>query len=89
MGGWETVPLREAPAKAVRLAIKAATLIGDGLYGVDVKEISGRFLVMEINDNPSIESGVEDAVIGEHLYESVMRWFLERLEQRGRRGAML
>jgi glutathione synthase/RimK-type ligase-like ATP-grasp enzyme len=85
-GRVEPVALADAPREAVRLAVRAARLIGDGLYGVDVKEYAGRFLVMEVNDNPNIESGCEDGVIGEELYRSVMRWFRERLDARGSNG---
>lgn len=83
-GKVETIPVEDAPAEAVRLAEKSAALIGDGLYGVDIKEIDGRFLVMEINDNPSIDSGVEDTVLKDELYNRIMRTFLERIELRGR-----
>jgi len=84
-GQVDTVPIAEAPAEAVVLGERAARLIGDGLFGVDIKEIDGRFLVMEVNDNPSVEAGVEDRVVGDELYLAVMRWFLERLERRGRK----
>jgi hypothetical protein len=37
-----------------------------------------------VNDNPSVDSGYEDAVYKEEVYLSVMRVFLERLETRRR-----
>ena len=40
-GRVETLPVELAPPRAVRVALKAANLVGDGLYGVDVKQ-SGR-----------------------------------------------
>jgi len=80
------VALDDAPREAVRVAVRAARLIGDGLYGVDVKEYAGRFLVMEVNDNPNIESGCEDAVIGDRMYRAVMSWFRRRLDARGLNG---
>jgi glutathione synthase/RimK-type ligase-like ATP-grasp enzyme len=83
-GRHDTWPVDAAPSEVVKAAIKAANLIGDGLYGVDVKEINGRPLVVEINDNPSLDAGVEDAVLGEELYLRIMRSFLHRLESRGR-----
>ncbi len=82
-GRVEAVPLEKAPKGAVEVAVKAAQLIGDGFYGVDVKESEGRFLVMEVNDNPSVDSGCEDALLGDALYLAVMRWFRERLDARG------
>jgi glutathione synthase/RimK-type ligase-like ATP-grasp enzyme len=84
-GKVETLPIEEAPARAVKIAEGAARPIGDGLYGVDVKEVNGRFLVMEVNDNPSIEGGCEDSVLKDELYDAVMRTFRERLDRRGTR----
>jgi glutathione synthase/RimK-type ligase-like ATP-grasp enzyme len=79
-GKVETLPVADAPAKAVEIAVRAASLIGRGLYGVDVKELDGRFLVMEVNDNPSIDAGYEDAVLKDELYERILRSFIERIE---------
>jgi glutathione synthase/RimK-type ligase-like ATP-grasp enzyme len=85
-GRVRSVPLEEAPTGCVRLAERAASLVGNGLYGVDVKEARGRFYVMEINDNPNLDGGVEDAALGDELYRAVMRVFLDRLENQGRPG---
>ncbi len=85
-GAVETLPIEAVPDGAVELAVRAARLIGDGLYGVDIKEIEGRFLVMEVNDNPNIETGCEDAVLGNELYRAIMGWFRERLDARGAGG---
>jgi hypothetical protein len=38
---------------------------------------------MEVNDNPNVDAGCEDAVIGEKLYLAVMEWFRRRLDARG------
>lgn len=84
-GKSDCIPIEDAPTRAVAVAERAAALIGDGFYGVDIKEIDGRFLVIEINDNPSVEVGVEDVVLKDELYLAVMRWFYDRLERRGRR----
>lgn len=84
-GKVETMPIERAPRRAVALAVKAANLIGDGLYGVDLKQVGDTYPIMEINDNPSIDSGVEDKVLGDDLYFKVMLTFHERLEARGRR----
>jgi glutathione synthase/RimK-type ligase-like ATP-grasp enzyme len=82
-GRVQTLPIDEAPPRVVRLALKCTALIGDGIYGVDIKERKGRLMVMEVNDNPSIEAGVEDAVLKQELYRAVMRVFRERLDARG------
>jgi len=85
-GRVEALPLDAVPAEAVEVGVRAANLIGDGLYGVDVKECEGRFLVMEVNDNPNVDSGYEDAILGDRLYLKIMDWFRQRLEARGRTG---
>ncbi|NWG10154.1 hypothetical protein HXY33_00115 [Candidatus Bathyarchaeota archaeon] len=35
-------------------------MVGHGLYGVDLKEVNGDYVVVEVNDNPSIYAGQED-----------------------------
>ncbi|MGR9053024.1 MAG: RimK family protein [Gammaproteobacteria bacterium] len=83
-GGFATFPIHEAPADVVKTAAKAVKLIGDGLYGVDLKQVEGRAVVIEINDNPSIESGVEDLYLGDDLYRIIMEEFVRRLERKHR-----
>ena len=81
-GGFKTLPVRSAPADIVKLALKATAPIGDGLYGVDLKQIGNRNVVIEVNDNPSIDAGVEDAYLGEDLYRRIMSEFLRRMEKK-------
>ncbi|MEO7064800.1 MAG: RimK family protein [Dokdonella sp.] len=87
-GGFKTLPVREAPADVVKLALRATAPIGDGLYGVDLKQVGDRVVVIEVNDNPSIDAGVEDAYLGEDLYRRIMDEFLRRMERKrlGLRG---
>jgi glutathione synthase/RimK-type ligase-like ATP-grasp enzyme len=49
-----------APTDLKELALKACDVIGHGLYGVDIKEAGGEYVVVEVNDNPSIYAGFED-----------------------------
>ena len=63
------------------IAVKAAALIGKGLYGVDLKLINGRAVVIEINDNPSIDHEVEDAVLGDELYYRILNHFVHCLNR--------
>uniref|UniRef100_UPI00404939DD ATP-grasp domain-containing protein n=1 Tax=Fulvivirga sp. TaxID=1931237 RepID=UPI00404939DD len=77
----ETVAVEDAPWALIDLALKATSLIGDGLYGVDIKEVNGKFYVIEINDNPSIDAGIEDRVLKNGLYTKIMETFVERLEK--------
>ena len=81
-GKVDTLDVDAAPPQVVDLAVRAAHLIGDGLYGIDIKEADGRFLIIEINDNPSIDAGNEDGVLKDELYLRIMRCFHERLERR-------
>jgi len=81
-GGFETIPVRDVPADVLKLALKATHAIGDGLYGVDLKQVNGRPVVIEVNDNPSIDAGVEDVYLGEDLYLRIMQEFLRRLEHK-------
>jgi glutathione synthase/RimK-type ligase-like ATP-grasp enzyme len=81
-GKSETLPVELAPRKAVNLALKAANLIGDGLYGVDVKQSRRQFYIIEVNDNPNIDAGYEDQVLRDELYRRIMEVFLDRIERR-------
>jgi glutathione synthase/RimK-type ligase-like ATP-grasp enzyme len=81
-GRAETFAMSETPAKAVQLALKACREIGTGLYGVDIKEKDGKFYVIEVNDNPSIDKGVEDKILGLELYRKIISVFLKRMESR-------
>ena len=74
----------EAPDRVVKLALKAANLIGDGFYGVDIKQVGNRFYIIEINDNPNVDAGNEDGVLKDALYREVMGVFLKRIEDRKR-----
>jgi len=85
-GRVETVAIDAAPRGARDLAVRCAKRIGTGLYGVDIKEVDGRFRVIEVNDNPSIDAGVEDDVLKDDLYLAVMQVFRERLDARGAPG---
>ncbi|RUO40100.1 RimK family alpha-L-glutamate ligase [Aliidiomarina taiwanensis] len=79
-GSFECLGVHQAPKNVIKIALQATKLIGDGLYGVDIKETSRGPVVIEINDNPSIESGVEDEYLGDELYRIIMSDFERRLE---------
>jgi glutathione synthase/RimK-type ligase-like ATP-grasp enzyme len=72
--------VESVPREGLELAVRAANLVGDGLYGVDLKQVKGAWRVIEVNDNPNIEHGVEDLVLKDGLYDRVMRSFVARLE---------
>ncbi len=79
-GAGETVAFEQVPFHVLHTAIKAANLIGDGLYGVDLKEIDGKAYVIEINDNPSIDAGCEDRILKKELYVAIIKSIKNRLE---------
>jgi len=83
-GEADTLSVGEAPDEVVKTALKAANLIGDGLYGVDLKQVGQKYYVIEVNDNPNIDGGIEDAVMKDALYREIMGVFLKRIEQRKR-----
>jgi glutathione synthase/RimK-type ligase-like ATP-grasp enzyme len=81
-GGFDTLPVEAVPKSVLDVALRATRPIGNGFYGVDVKEREGRGYVIEVNDNPSIDSGVEDKHLGMDLYREIMRTLLKRMEAR-------
>ncbi len=72
----EPVPLAEAPPVIVETAIHAANAIGTGLYGVDLKQVNGRAIVIEVNDNPTINADQEDRYAVD-VYAKIVRHLLE------------
>lgn len=83
-GGWETLPTFEVPKIVLDAALKACSIIGKSLYGVDIKQNGDQVYVIEVNDNPNIDHDVEDRYLGSELYMLIMQEFANRLEQRGR-----
>lgn len=79
-----TVAMAETavPKEMLRLALQAAKLIGDGFYGVDIKQSGDRFYLIEINDNPNIDAGNEDTLLKDALYQEIMNAFLQRIKAR-------
>lgn len=78
-GGFDAIPTHEVPAKVLKVAVDATKAIGNGLYGVDLKQRGDEVLLIEVNDNPSIDHQVEDAYLGDGLYDCVMYEFRQRL----------
>ncbi len=85
-GSTQALSVGEAPEAVVRTAVRAANLIGDGLYGVDLKQVGEQCYVMEVNDNPNLDAGAEDGVLKDALYREVMGVFLRRIQERKRAG---
>ncbi len=81
-GAFQTLPVYETPKKILDVAVRAANLIGDGFYGVDVKQIGDAGVVIEVNDNPNVDSGVETKFLGDDLYRIILEEFIRRLERK-------
>jgi glutathione synthase/RimK-type ligase-like ATP-grasp enzyme len=80
-GGFRTFDLDQAPKEIIELAVRAAKPIGDGFYGVDLKQTNDGIIVMEVNDNPNLEHGIEDSVGKDEVWIKLLKWFIERFEQ--------
>ncbi len=81
-GDAETIPLRNVPSPVIKAAQRASALIGNGLYGVDLKQKDDTCYVIEVNDNPNIDYGVEDFITGDELYRTIISEFQRRLYRR-------
>lgn len=84
-GRVQAISFEDVPENVINTALKASNLIGNSLYGVDIKEIDGKCYVIEINDNPSIEFGYEDSILKMELYTTIMKVFRDRIERNKQR----
>ena len=80
-GLCDSVPLDKVPDGVIKTALKATRLIGNSLYGVDIKSINDKHYVIEVNDNPNIDANNEDSLTGEALYRDIMSIFLQRIRR--------
>lgn len=88
-GESQCIPVEHADSGLIRTALRAANLIGDGFYGVDIKQDGRMYYVIEINDNPSIDAGVEDEILKNELYLRIMRVILHRIEMIKEKGYLM
>ena len=79
-GDADCLPIEKVPKKVLNMAIKSAKLMGKGLYGIDIKVVNNKPMVIEINDNPNIDFGVEDAYYGDAVYTEILSALKKRLE---------
>ncbi|MGP1684604.1 MAG: RimK family protein, partial [Giesbergeria sp.] len=76
------IPLDEVPPEVLHAAISSTRLVGNSFYGVDLKSTPSGVFVIEINDNPNLDVGVEDAALGDALYVMLLSHFLKQVELR-------
>jgi glutathione synthase/RimK-type ligase-like ATP-grasp enzyme len=86
-GASNTLAVENAPPRVIATAVKAARLIGEGLYGIDLKENERGVFVIEVNDNPNLDAEDEGAVLKDELWRKIIEWFSARLERRMGGGA--
>ncbi|MEL0456853.1 RimK family protein [Flavobacteriaceae bacterium SZ-1-7] len=79
-GDADCLPIEEVPKKVIKMAVKSAKLMGKGLFGIDIKVVDGKPMVIEINDNPNIDFGVEDAFYGDLVYSEILMALKSRLD---------
>ncbi len=78
-GTTETMPIDKVPTDILDVAVGAARAVGDVLLGVDLKETARGALVIEVNDNPNLDGGIEDAVLGRELYRRILSSLIHRV----------
>ncbi|WP_179339880.1 RimK family protein [Winogradskyella ludwigii] len=79
-GDADCLAIEDVPKNVIDIALKSAKLMGLGLYGVDIKVVDGKLMVIEINDNPNIDFGVEDAHYGDLVYTEILSALKNRLD---------
>ena len=47
-----------------------------------MKQSGSKVYVIEVNDNPNIDAGIEDQVLKDELYLRIMRVMLRRVQKR-------
>lgn len=83
-GDHETLDVAHVPKLVLSVAVQAARAVGDGLYGVDLKQFGSVVKVIEVNDNPNIDHGIEDLVLKEQIYRRIMEYFVKKLDAQTR-----
>jgi glutathione synthase/RimK-type ligase-like ATP-grasp enzyme len=72
------VALRDAPPKLLRFAEQVSSLVGNGLYGLDIKEYRGAYRLIEVNDNPNIDD-LEASIPEDNVWAEIASFFATKL----------
>jgi glutathione synthase/RimK-type ligase-like ATP-grasp enzyme len=72
----------EVPQVVIDTAVRGASLIGRGLYGVDLKQSGEKCWLIEVNVNPNIDAGNEDQITGDALYREILGVFARRIREK-------
>ena len=65
------IPKEKIAPELKEICINLSKCIGEGLYGLDIKEVEDGYKVIEINDNPSLYYGFED-MMDKDIYEKII-----------------
>lgn len=74
------VLLEQVLLVVLELVLEVVGWIGDGFYGVDLKQVGDKVLVIEVNDNLNIDVGIEDGQFGDEFYWCIFQVFVQCLE---------
>ncbi|MEW6050613.1 MAG: RimK family alpha-L-glutamate ligase [Candidatus Zixiibacteriota bacterium] len=74
-GRVRTFDTAKVNPRLMEVAVQAAAAIGNGLYGVDIKQVEDDFVVIEVNDNPTINAGEEDHGTPQ-VYDRLIRYLV-------------
>ena len=89
-GPFRAIPLPDVPPPVLAAAIAASKAMGGGLHGVDIKETARGVFVIEVNDNPNLNHGIEDRVEGALPWLKILNWFqTEQLKRSGKDTAVM
>jgi glutathione synthase/RimK-type ligase-like ATP-grasp enzyme len=83
-GDFATVKTAECPKHITEVALKAVrAMVGDqGLFGVDIKEKDGKAYVIEVNECPNIDHGIEDVELGDEIYRRIIGSLKRSIEKK-------
>ncbi len=84
------VSINDVPPLVAAAALKTASVIGKGFYGIDIKQTAGgKVYVIEANDNPNVDHEIEDQLEGENIYRKIISNFHLQLDEQARLRAAL
>jgi glutathione synthase/RimK-type ligase-like ATP-grasp enzyme len=75
-GETEAIKKETLSTRLREVAIEASKPFGRGLFGIDIKEISGEYLTVEVNDNATIYADEEDTE-DRDIYEKIINHLAE------------
>jgi glutathione synthase/RimK-type ligase-like ATP-grasp enzyme len=79
-----TIPLKEAPKALLGFAEQVSALVGNGLYGVDIKEYRGSYRLIEVNDNPNIDD-LEVSIAEDAVWNKIAEFFSQKIHSQASR----